>query len=325
MKTTPRSKAAMVDLTDVESESVVEPVQSENHHRRATLGTAPGQAMQNMVLREKIAEWDGASPVRPIDPKTIVRSKWANRHEASFSDAEFVYLKADIESAGGNVQPIKVRRVAMEGEKYEVVFGHRRHQACLELGIPVLAMIGDVTDQELFVEMDRENRQRKDLRPYEQGMIYKKALDEGLFPSARRLADSLSVDLGNLGKALALARLPSEILSAFVNPLDLQYRWAADITKALVANPDLVLATAKLLQAESPRPSAKVVFEKLVNARTPTLPPAVKRSSFELIGSSGQVGTIQVDAAKNVISLNIKNIDPKRVDEFKVLITEFLK
>lgn len=37
---------------------------------------------------------------------------------------------------------------------------------------------GDVDDQQMFVEMDRENRQRKDLRPYEQGMMYGHALKE---------------------------------------------------------------------------------------------------------------------------------------------------
>ena len=51
MKTTPRSRAALVDLTDVESEPDAVIEKNDEHSRRAKLGTAPGQAMQNMVLR----------------------------------------------------------------------------------------------------------------------------------------------------------------------------------------------------------------------------------------------------------------------------------
>src|SRR5665647_938227 len=119
--------------------------------------TAPGSMMafmsqksdvheRNVKLEAQLAEFQNASPTRRIDPSLIVRSKWANRLEQSFSDSEFVSLKAEIESAGGNVQPIKVRPLAGEGGKFEIVFGHRRHQACLELGIPVLAMVSDVNE-----------------------------------------------------------------------------------------------------------------------------------------------------------------------------------
>ena len=42
--------------------------------------------------------------------------------------------------------------------------------------------------------MDRENREREDLSPYEQGTMYQQALDAGLFPSQRRLAEQLGVN-----------------------------------------------------------------------------------------------------------------------------------
>ena len=82
-------------------------------------------------------------------------------------------LKSEMESAGGNVQAIKVRPIpGTEPQEYEIVFGHRRHRACLDLGLEVLATIESIDDKELFKEMDRENRQRADLRPYEQGLMY---------------------------------------------------------------------------------------------------------------------------------------------------------
>ena len=52
----------------------------------------------------------------------------------------------------------------------------------------------DATDQELFEQMERENRSRSDLSAWEQGAMYRRALDDGLYPSLRQLAESLDVD-----------------------------------------------------------------------------------------------------------------------------------
>ncbi|MBK7616962.1 MAG: ParB N-terminal domain-containing protein [Burkholderiales bacterium] len=68
-----------------------------------------------------------------LDPTLVASSKWANRAPESYSGLPYESLKRDIEECGGNVQPIKVRGTA---DRYEIVFGHRRHRACLELGIP---------------------------------------------------------------------------------------------------------------------------------------------------------------------------------------------
>ena len=57
---------------------------------------------------------------------------------------------------------------------------------------------GAVSDHELFSAMDRENRERADLSPYEQGTMYRRAVDEKLYPSNRRLAEaSASRTLGS--------------------------------------------------------------------------------------------------------------------------------
>lgn len=226
-------------------------------------------------LREQLKEHEGSLPTRLLDPKTVVRSKWANRHHLSFQDQEFADLKADIKAKGGNVQPIKVRALKGRPGMYEIVFGHRRHQACLELEIDVLAMIGDLDEKSLFVEMDHENRQRKDLRPYEQGVMYARALDEGLFPSMRKLAEDVGVEAGTASKAIALARLPEEVLAAFVSPMDLQFRWAGELTKAIQTNPESVLSKARVFPGETPRMPSAQVFKVLTGqgvSRGNTLP-----------------------------------------------------
>ena len=58
-----------------------------------------------------------------------------------------------------------------------------------------------------------------------------------------------SVQTNELGKALALARLPADVIAAFPSPLDLQYRWASLLIPAIQKDPDLILARAKELRS----------------------------------------------------------------------------
>lgn len=266
--------------------------------------TAQSAAIQEAEqLRARLAEFDGAAPARRLDPASVVPSRWANRHERSYDDEAFAALKADIAAAGGNVQAIKVRPLAPApsrpgptgagpaapaaqgvgqsnppappatpsalvprpaGAAYEIVFGHRRHRACLELGLPVLAVVEDLSEQDLFVQMERENRARKDLSAWEQGVMYARALDQGLYPSNRQLALAIGRDLGDVGKALALARLPQVVVEAFASPLDLQFRWAKPLADAQQADPEGLVARAAAIRLEPRALAARQVFEALL-------------------------------------------------------------
>lgn len=121
----------------------------------------------------------------------------------------------------------------------------------------------DFGDLALFAEMDRENRARADLSPWEQGVMYKRALDDGLYPSQRQMAQHLGIDQGNLSKVVQLASLPEEVLEAFPSPLDLQHRWASHLHAAYERAPDETLAKAMAVRTAQPRPTAKEVFELL--------------------------------------------------------------
>lgn len=155
-----------------------------------------------------------------LDPSSIRPSRWANRHESTFQSVEFVKLKEEIAAAGGNVQPIKVRQDVTRGG-YEVVFGHRRLRACQELGLPVLAIVVSIDDRSLWEEMERENRSRANLSPYGQGRHYKAALDQGLYPSIRRLAEVINVDVSQASKVIRIADLPDVVINAFSSPRDI--------------------------------------------------------------------------------------------------------
>lgn len=277
---------------------------------------------ENLQLRNMLAEFDGASATRKIDPSKIKPSRWANRNELSYLGNVFESLKQEIETAGGNIQPVKVRPSKSVPGEYELVFGHRRHRACLELGLDVLALIEDLGDTELFCQMDRENRARAALTPWEAGTTYAKALDEGLFPSARKLAEAASIDLSQLGKALALAKLPADVIAAFPSPLDLQYRWATLLTQAIQKDPDLILSRAKELRATQNKFSSPQVLAQLLEGGGTVPPPGVKKVSVK--GRDGQTGEIKLEAAKRSVAITLANIDPKRFGEVEKTIKALL-
>lgn len=317
-----KDKAAMIDLSKI-GQSISKPQGAKTAigmHAEALFRDEKVTA-ENTDLKQKLAEFEGSAATRHIDPSKIKPSKWANRHEKSFASKDFETLKNEIASSNGNIQPIKVRHLKGQVDQYEVVFGHRRHRACLELGIEVLVIIEDMDDAELFCQMDRENRERSALRPYEAGMTYARALDEGLFPSARKLADSASIDLSQLGKALALARLPNEIIQAFPNPLELQYRWATGINQAIQKDPERVLAEAKVIQSETPRPKAMQVLKRLLGDGT-VPPPSIKTHS--VTGKLKQTGQIDMDEKARSVVINLKNIDPERFDEIQKVVAKLI-
>lgn len=216
----------------------------------------------------KLEAFDGAILGKQLDPKRVKRSQWANRDEAEFLTEEFRELKAEIANAGGNVQPIKVRAMkVVDGQppEYEIAFGHRRHRACLELGLLVNALVvEEMTDRELFEEMERENRGRKNLSAWEQGRMYEDALKKGLYTSARNLEESLGINHSDVVRSLQLAKLPREVVGAFATPLDLQFRWAKPLTDALQRDPDGVLAAAREAGKQRGGLGAVEVFELLI-------------------------------------------------------------
>ncbi len=296
----------------------------------AAMRTAPGQMlMVNSLMKEnnqkvalmeqRIKEFEGALPVRLIDSKNIVPSKWANRISESFYTPEFLQLKDDIANSAGNIQPIKVRPLSDSADQYEIVFGHRRHRACLELALPVLAFIENVNDQKLFTEMERENRERQDLSPWEQGRMYQQALTDGLFSSLGELSKAIGVDKSNLSKAVRLAQIPNEILKAFPSPLALQFRWAKLIDDAMQSDLSGMLGRAKKLANEDKKRTAKEVLDILICAE--------KKSVIEkeIAVGGNLVGKILVNDDKVAIHFNNLVLSESKLKELQALMKKFLE
>jgi ParB family chromosome partitioning protein len=294
------------------------------------LKTGPGQMlMVNSLMKEtnekvsllqdRLKEFEGSAPVRLIEAEKILASKWANRVDENFESTEFAILKSEIASAQGNIQPIKVRPLKGNSERYEVVFGHRRHRACLELGLPVLAMIEEVSDRELFKEMDRENRSRQDLSPWEQGMMYRRALDEGLFLSLGELAQELAVDKGNISKALRLAELPADVVAAFPSPTDLQYRWSKLLNDAIQRDPEGVLVRARELRLPGrARPAPKQVLESLLGVTAPV------SVNTPVVVNGKNLADVLIDGDRVVVKFARGALDAEKTERLRKMLVDLL-
>lgn len=273
---------------------------------------------RKLDVATKLAEkFDGADLVMALETRLVRRSQWANRNPAEFLSPEFQALRKEIGNAGGNTQPIKVRRVegVVDGqsELFEIVFGHRRFQACVEEGLKVNAVIVDhMTDRELFEAMERENRGRKNLSAWEQGMMYQDALKKELYSSARKLEEALNLNHSDCTRALQLAKLPKTVINAFATPLDLQVRWAKHLTDAMQKDPDIVLSRATTLSKMNPRPSASDVFKELVEGgmfdAKPTHP-----KSLTIKGEGGNSGKIGFNPKKKTFEIILTGLDESKM------------
>lgn len=173
-------------------------------------------------------ERQGATLVRPIDPKRTRHSRFANREMESIrvDDVAFMELVASIVSTGRNSVPIIVRKV--EGDPdfdYEIAVGHRRHAAVLQalrdydtavsdVAPELHAEIRELTDAELLILMWKENREREDLSAWETARTVSMIEGESKM-SERELAQKTGLSKTVVRRCRKLMAMPVEILDAF--------------------------------------------------------------------------------------------------------------
>ena len=258
-----------------------------------------------------------ATQVRKLDPTLVRRSRFANRHEDEFGTKEYVELKADIEATGGNTVPGKVRKQYEGGEgTFELIYGHRRHQACLELGLPFLAEICDADDRTVYEEMSRENLHRKDPTPWDWAHFYALGLRD-VYKSQDELCKANRKSKAHVSQALQLAELPIEVVAAFPTPLKLQLSWGAPLHNALKANRATVLKKAAELKG-SHRPAGEV-FRELVGSRER------KARVTELKVQGREVGTLTWKSGVVQVKLKQRVLEAEHLHELRKLLEDYLK
>lgn len=120
-------------------------------------------------------------------------------------------LLASIREQGQQV-PILVRPHPDQPGRYQVAFGHRRLRAVSDLGLPVKAVVRELTDEQLVVAQGQENNEREDLTFIEKARFAHRLNKQF---SREIVIAAMAIDKSNLSKMLLIVdALPSELIDA---------------------------------------------------------------------------------------------------------------
>jgi len=283
-------KRAFPDPTALPHDSILDVLKEPRPRAEAPMAGRPQTfvgrvgAAQNDGLQARIDELEKERShgmlLLKLDPTTIGRTAFANRHDRSLStdDDEFKRLKASIR-ANGQDTPVRVRpSPAGSPTAYELVEGHRRHAAILELaketegGFQILARLDAkaADSKDLVLKMYRENAERADLSAFETGRMFQSWLDAKLFPNQVALSKASGASEQAVSRCLTIASLPEVIVHAFGDPRVVSQRWAEKLASLLKHHSDKVTKAAREIAKRKPRPEPEAVLQLLSDAVGPT-------------------------------------------------------
>ena len=166
-----------------------------------------------------------------VDPARCRMWAGHNRDYGLLNEERCADLIESIKAQGRQEMPAIVRRVGGDPDfDFEVICGARRHWSISWLrshnypDFKFLVDVREIGDEEAFRLADIENRARDDLSDLERARDYLRALDAYYEGRQKTMAERLKVSESWLTRYLDLARLPSELTQAFVNPQDLGIR-----------------------------------------------------------------------------------------------------
>jgi ParB family chromosome partitioning protein len=113
----------------------------------------------------------------------------------------------------GVLQPIVVRPIAGQSDKYELIMGERRLRATKELGLATIpAVIKDTADEDMLRDALLENLHRANLNPLEEASAYQQLLaDFGI--TQEELAGRIGRSRPQITNTLRLLKLPAAVQS----------------------------------------------------------------------------------------------------------------
>lgn len=260
--------------------------------------------------------------LRKVDPNRCRMWEHHNRSYELLTEDNCRDLIDSIVAQGGQEQPAIVREIRGEGaHRFEVIAGARRHFAISWLRehnypqFQYYVEIRDLEDEGCFRLADLENRNRKDISDYERAMDYRGALKR-YYPTQLEMAKRLNVAENWLSRYLMLAKLPSEIVSAYADFHDLKLRHARDLSPLLksASGQKKIIAVAKSLaeqhQADRAAGAAPMsgpeVFQALLKAAKSSTPKQAAKGPLAEYRSSTGKPMLAVNAStKNSLTVVI--------------------
>lgn len=180
----------------------------------------PGKESASSRSRDesKDSDQDSSASFEPLSLKSILDRKLdevplesvspnPDQPRTNFKKEEIEELANSIEK-DGLLQPILVRSIGLD--KYQIIAGERRWQACKLLGLKTVPVrIKNVDDDRALELALVENVQRSDLNPIEEAYGYKRLMERKNMTQAD-IAQVMSKGRSTVANALRLLDLPEE-------------------------------------------------------------------------------------------------------------------
>lgn len=208
------------------------------------LGTA-GELLRDELRSERaqrerleaiVEELESKPAERRIPARLICHGRFRDRHDLGFADKAFDELKASIQEEKGNHAPVLVRPLSApnaDGCEFEVVWGHRRHRACLELDLDVSVLVRELTDREAVQLMTIENKHREGLSQFELARKYRAWLEAGLFKEHQEIAQAEHLSKAAMSRIMSINEVPAEVLDRVADPRKVTGLWASKVLPLL--------------------------------------------------------------------------------------------
>ncbi|QND54939.1 plasmid partitioning protein RepB (plasmid) [Phyllobacterium sp. 628] len=244
------------------------------------MGLSLGGISRELEDARKIREsLEGAERVIEIDPKLIEHSFVQDRLSHYYDhDDTFKELVESIKTNGQQV-PILVRQHPERSGFYQTAYGHRRLRAAHQLGIPVQAIVRELSDIQLVVAQGKENAERRDLSFIERAFFARNLIDRGFSRSV--VQDALALHKAEMTRYLQVVdAIPKDILEAIgPAPKVGRPRWVK--LAEMLKNAEDRKAAGKVIVADNFRFNGSDgrfdrVFEHLLALNKPAEPSTVK-------------------------------------------------
>ncbi len=159
-----------------------------------------------------VKETATASHTLPIE--YLQRGKFQPRKDMN---PEKLQELADSIKAQGIIQPIVVRKLDQDKDKYEIVAGERRWRAAQLAGLQqVPVVVKDIDDRATMAIALIENIQRQDLNPLEEAEALRRLLDEFTM-THQQIADAVGKSRVTVTNLLRLMELHPEVKKLLVS------------------------------------------------------------------------------------------------------------
>ena len=160
-----------------------------------------------------------------IDTHLVLNWEYHDRPEAELGD---IQAFAEEFKKIGQQQPCIVRPHREFSNKFELIIGERRWRAAKLAGLPLKAIIKEMSDADAAMAQAAENEDREGLSEYAKGMSYNRLIENNIIKQ-KDLIDRLGKSKQYISALLSFAKIPQEIQKAISDFSKVSARTAEEI------------------------------------------------------------------------------------------------